>query len=101
MPVVASYTLGGSTFEVTVVKAVIGVLIVVSARLVVYGAAIMADHFARSQELFAPVVVGTICAFIGSFVGKRVLQKITLRTVQIVVAAAMLLIGVGLAAGIV
>ena len=168
MPVVVSYTLGGSTFEVTVVKAVIGVLIVVfallelwprfqalalpsrwlplggalsgffgglsgnqgalrsafllktglskdafvatgvvsavivdAARLVVYGAAIMADHFARSQELFAPVVVGTICAFIGSFVGKRVLQKITLRTVQIVVAAAMLLIGVGLAAGIV
>jgi len=48
-----------------------------------------------------PVAVGTICAFIGSLMGKRVLQKVTLRTVQIVVAGAMLLIGVGLAAGLV
>ena len=28
--------------------------------------------------------MGTVWAFIGSFVGKRVLQKITLRTVQII-----------------
>lgn len=33
MPVVASYTLGGSTFEITVIKAVIGTLIVVFALL--------------------------------------------------------------------
>lgn len=168
MPVVASYTLGGSTFEITTIKAVIGTLIVAfallelsprfqalalpprwlplggalsgffgglsgnqgalrsafllksglskeafvatgvvsavivdAARLVVYGASFMASHFAQSQELLAPVAVGTVCAFIGSFMGKRVLQKVTLRTVQIVVAAAMLLIGIGLAAGLV
>jgi hypothetical protein len=168
MPVIVSYTLGGSTFEITVIKAVIGTLIVLfallelsprfqalafppgwqplggalsgffgglsgnqgalrsafllksglskeafvatgvvsavivdAARLVVYGASFMASGFAQSQELLAPVAVGTICAFIGSFMGKRVLQKVTLRTVQIVVAVAMLLIGVGLAAGLV
>lgn len=167
MPIVASYTLGGSTFEITVIKAVIGTLIVVfallelsprfqalafppswlplggalsgffgglsgnqgalrsafllksglskeafvatgvvsavivdAARLVVYGTGFMAGHLAQSHELLTPVAVGTICAFIGSFVGKRVLQKVTLRTVQIVVAVAMLLIGVGLAAGL-
>ena len=61
----------------------------------------MASHFAQSQELLAPVAVGTICAFIGSFVGQPVLHKVTLATVQIVVAGAMLLIGVGLAAGLV
>lgn len=168
MPVIASYALGGSTFEVTTIKAVIGSLIVTfallelsprfqalafpprwlplggalsgffgglsgnqgalrsafllksglskealvatgvvsavivdAARLVVYGAGFMASDFAQSQELLAPVAAGTICAFIGSFMGKRVLQKVTLRTVQIVVAGAMLLIGVGLAAGLV
>ncbi len=168
MPVMASYTLGGSTFEITMIKAVIGTLIVAfallelsprfqalafpagwlplggalsgffgglsgnqgalrsafllkcglskeafvatgvvsavivdAARLVVYGASFMASHFAQSQELLAPVAVGTVCAFVGSFMGKRMLQKVTLRTVQIVVAVAMLLIGTGLAAGLV
>ena len=168
MPVIASYTVGGSTFEITTIKAVIGSLIVAfallelsprfqalafspgwlplggalsgffgglsgnqgalrsafllksglskeafvatgvvsavivdAARLTVYGTSFMASNFAQSQELVAPVVVGTICAVIGSFMGKRMLQKVTLRTVQIVVAGAMLLIGVGLAAGLV
>lgn len=48
-----------------------------------------------------PVVIGTICAFAGSFVGKRVLQKITLRTVQLIVAVAMLVIGAGLVSGLI
>lgn len=168
MPIVASYTLGGSTFEITIIKAVIGTLIVGfallelwpsfqalafpprwlplggalsgffgglsgnqgalrsafllkiglskeafvatgavsavivdAARLVVYGAGFMSGHLAQSQEILTPVVVGTVCAFIGSFVGKRLMHKVTLRTVQIVVAVAMLLIGGGLAAGLV
>lgn len=168
MPVIASYTVDGSTFEITMIKAVIGALIVAfallelsprfqalafqpswlplggalsgffgglsgnqgalrsafllksglskeafvatgvvsavivdAARLVVYGASFMASNLAQSQELLVPVAVGTICAFIGSFMGKRMLQKVTLRTVQIVVAVAMLLIGVGLMAGLV
>ena len=167
MPVVTSYTLGGSTFEITIIKAVIGTLVMVfallelwprfqelafpphwlplggalsgffgglsgnqgalrsafllkiglskeafvatgvvsavivdAARLVIYGTGFMADHLAQSQEILAPVVVGTVCAFIGSFVGKRVLQKVTMRILQIVVAMAMLLIGAGLAAGL-
>jgi uncharacterized protein len=168
MPVVASYTLGGSTFEITMIKAVIGTLIVMfallelwprfqalsfpmrwlplggalsgffgglsgnqgalrsafllkiglskeafiatgvvsavivdAARLVIYGTGFMASHFAQSQEMLAPVVVGMVCAFIGSFAGTRMLQKITLRTVQIVVAVAMLLVGTGLAVGLI
>lgn len=39
-------------------------------------------------------------AFIGSFVGKRVLQKVTLRMVQLIVAIAMLVIGIGLVLGL-
>lgn len=167
MPVIASYTIGGSTFTITMIKVVIGFLIVVfallelssrfqalalsprwlpfggalsgffgglsgnqgalrsafllkiglskeafvatgvvsavivdAARLVVYGSSFMASHFAQSKELLAPVAVGTICAFVGSFFGKRLLQKMTLRTVQVVVAGAILLIGVGLVAGL-
>ncbi len=80
---------------------VVSAVIVDATRLMVYGTSFMASQFAQSQELLAPVAVGTICAFIGSFAGKRLLQKVTLRTVQVVVAGAMLLIGVGLITGLI
>jgi len=64
------------------------------------GGTFQIDHFAQSQELLAPVAVGTICAFIGSFAGMRLLQKVTLVAVRIVVAAGMLLIGLGLTTGL-
>lgn len=91
----------GLSKEVFVATGVVSAVIVDAARLVVYGASFMASNLAQSRELLVPVAVGTICAFIGSFMGKRMLQKVTLRTVQIVVAVAMLLIGVGLMAGLV
>jgi uncharacterized protein len=168
MPVLAAYSIGGSNFEITPVKAVIGVLIAVFAllelsprfqalafparwlplggalsgffgglsgnqgalrsafllksglskdafvatgavsavivdavRLVVYGTGFMAGHFTQSRELAVPVAVATVCAFVGSFAGRRLLRKVTLRTVQLAVAAAMLAIGLALAAGLV
>lgn len=167
LPAWFSYALGGATFEVTVVKAVIGVLIVVFAllelskrfqslafpsswlplggllsgffgglsgnqgalrsafllkaglgkdafvatgivsavivdavRLLVYGGGFVSQHWVSARELVAPITVGMLCAFAGAFVGKRLLDKVTLRAVQVVVAAAMLLIGAGLAAGL-
>lgn len=80
---------------------VVSAVIVDASRLIVYGTNIAAGHLAQSQQLSAPVVVGALCAFIGSFVGRQVPRKVTLRTVQIIVALAMLLIGVGLASGLV
>lgn len=80
---------------------VVSAVIVDASRLTVYGTNIAAGHLAQSQQLSAPVVVGTLCAFIGSFVGRQVPWKVTLRAVQIIVVLAMLLIGVGLASGLV
>lgn len=91
----------GLTKEAFVATGVVSAVIVDAARLATYGTGIMASHLGQSREIIASVVVGTVCAFIGSFVGKRVLQKITLRTVQIIVAVAMLLIGVGLVSGLI
>jgi len=168
MPILGSYALGGSTFELTVVKTVIGSLIVLFAllelslrfqglalppqwlplggalsgffgglsgnqgalrsafllkaglskdafvatgvvsailvdatRLIVYGTGLLSGHLTKSQELITPIVVGTICAFTGAFVGKQFLQRVTLRVVRATVATAMLLIGLGLLAGFV
>ena len=91
----------GLSKDAFVATGVVSAVIVDATRLIVYGAGFMFSHLAQSQELVAPIIVGTICAFIGAFVGNRVLQKVTLRIVQNVVVAGMLLIGAGLTAGLV
>ncbi|MGH8490132.1 MAG: TSUP family transporter [Gammaproteobacteria bacterium] len=91
----------GLSKEAFVATGVVSAVIVDAVRLVVYGVTFLAEHFARSQELIIPVVVGTACAFIGAVLGKRLLRKITLRAVQVVVAVMMLLVGGGLATGLI
>lgn len=91
----------GLSKEAFVATGVVSAVIVDAFRLMVYSMAFMASHFAVSRELVAPVIVGSLCAFIGAFAGKRILHKITLHTVRKVVAGAMLLIGSGLMLGIV
>ncbi len=90
----------GLSKDAFVATGVVSAVIVDAVRLVVYGTAMLAGQFSQTQALVLPVAVGTICAFIGAFVGKRVLQKVTLRTVQLTVAIAMLGIGAGLALGL-
>jgi uncharacterized membrane protein YfcA len=90
----------GLSKEAFVATGVVSAVIVDAVRLTVYGTAMLAGHLAQAQALALPVAVGSICAFIGAFVGKRVLQKVTLRTVQLIVAVAMLGIGVGLLLGL-
>ncbi len=89
----------GLSKEAFVATGVVSAVIVDAVRLVVYGTAMLAGQFNQVQVVAMPVAVGTVCAFIGSLIGKRLLQKVTLRTVQLTVAIAMLGIGAGLAFG--
>lgn len=91
----------GLSKEAFVATGVVSAIIVDASRLIVYGTGIAADSLAQSQQLIAPVVVGALCAFIGAFAGRQVLRKVTLRAVQIIVALAMLLIGIGLLSGLI
>lgn len=90
----------GLSKDAFVATGVVSAVIVDAVRLLVYGTAILAGQFTQAQAIAIPVIVGSICAFIGTFVGKRALQKVTLRTVQLIVAIAMLGIGTGLALGL-
>lgn len=89
----------GLSKEAFIATGVVAAVIVDAVRLLVYGAGALGEHVARSAGIVGPVVVATVCAFAGSYLGKRVLRKVTLRAVQASVAAAMLLIGMGLAFG--
>jgi uncharacterized membrane protein YfcA len=91
----------GLSKEAFIATSVVSSVLVDATRLIVYGTGFLSVHFTKSQELIIPVIVGTICAFAGTFVGKRFLQRVTLRIVRVTVAAAMLLIGLGLLAGFV
>lgn len=91
----------GLSKDAFVATGVVAAVIVDVVRLVVYGAGVLGEHVARSADIVWPVAVATVCAFAGSYLGKRVLRKVTLRAVQFTVASAMLLIGMALALGLV
>ncbi len=68
-------------------------------RMLVYGLTFFARDFEamRGRGGFGAVAAGTLAAFAGSFLGARLVKKITLRTLQIVVG--LLLLGLSLALG--
>jgi uncharacterized membrane protein YfcA len=70
-------------------------------RLTVYGftlPAVLAS--AQSSQSGALVLAATVSAFVGSYFGKRMLKKVTLRSVELAVAAMMVAIGTGLTCGL-
>jgi uncharacterized membrane protein YfcA len=91
----------GLTKEAFVATGIVAAIIVDAVRLLVYGTGFLAAHLEHTQDLTGPVLIGTLCAFAGSWMGTRILKKVTLRAVQLIVAAAMLLIGAGLISGLI
>ena len=55
---------------------------------------------AQSSQSGVLVMVAVVSAFLGSYFGKRLLKKVTLRTVELIVAAMMVAIGIGLTSGL-
>lgn len=89
----------GLSKEAFVATGVVSAVIVDATRLLVYGTTVLVEDLGKAQQLVLPVGVAMVAAFSGAVLGKRLLQKVTLRSVQIVVAVAMLGIGIGLIAG--
>jgi uncharacterized membrane protein YfcA len=70
-------------------------------RLVVYGAAFHAGGWNMlNGDNAGLVLAATLSAFFGAWLGKKLLKKITLRFVELSVAALMILVGAGLASGL-
>ena len=81
---------------------VVSAVIVDSVRLSVYGVSYYTTSFeAVPAEVAGLVVSASLAAFTGAFLAARLLKKVTLRTVQIIVAACMIGVGGGLAAGLI
>ncbi len=80
---------------------IVSAIIVDAARLLVYGL----SFYAGTLILIAPgmrglILAATLAAFVGSFVGTRLIKKITLHTIQIIVGVMLIVVGAGIAFGL-
>lgn len=89
-------------------KAFIGTMVVSAvvvdvSRLFIYGATFFTTHFEvmKNQGGIGLVVAGSLAAFLGAFIGSRLLGKITMHTIQILVGVMMLLLSVALGVGLI
>ena len=79
----------------------VAAVIVDVARLLVYGLSFYTTKFAPvSPDVSGLVLAATLAAFVGSFVGTRLMKKVTLRTIQIIVGVMLIVVGVGMASGL-
>jgi uncharacterized membrane protein YfcA len=89
--------------EVFIGSMVVSAVIVDISRLIVYGSTFFAKDFEilKDQGGFELVIAGTLAAFFGAFMGSRLLNKITMRTIQMTVGTMLLLLAVALGLGVV
>jgi uncharacterized membrane protein YfcA len=83
--------------EAFVATGVVLAVMVDLSRMVVYGA----DISAQGGSIEWPLVISaSVSAFAGAYVGAKLLKKVTLRWVQLVVSALLIVVGGGLIAGL-
>jgi uncharacterized membrane protein YfcA len=71
-------------------------------RLIVYSVTFYTVSFAQiGDDIWVLVLLAIFFAFIGSFIGSRLMKKVTMRAVQYVVGVMLLIIGMGLATGLI
>jgi uncharacterized protein len=81
---------------------VLAAVMVDFSRLLVYGAAFYGERFQLlSGGMGRLIAVATAAAFIGSFTGTRLLKKVTLHTLQTIVGAMLIFLGLALILGLI
>ena len=82
---------------------VVAAVIVDISRLLIYGVTFFERDFQMlsRQDGLGLVVAGSLAAFIGSYIGAKILDKITLKSLQIFIAVMLLIIAVVLGMGII
>jgi len=80
----------------------VSAVIVDIARLLVYGMSFYTLKFtAIPNETYGLVIAAIIAAFAGSFIGTRLVKKVTLRTTQIIVGVMLIIVGIGIVSGLI
>ena len=93
----------GLAKEAFVGTSVVSAIVVDLSRLAVYGVTFFSKHLTIFQDQvgIGLVIAATVTAFLGSFIGSRLIKKITMRTIQMVVGILLLFLSLVLGAGLV
>jgi uncharacterized membrane protein YfcA len=93
----------GLSKEVFIGTMVVSAVVVDVSRLIVYGATFFSRDFEvlRTQGGIELVAAGTLAAFVGAFVGSRLLKKVTMRTIQTLVGVMLFVLSIAIGAGII
>ncbi|MDF0676656.1 MAG: sulfite exporter TauE/SafE family protein [Nitrospira sp.] len=83
--------------EAFVATGIVLAVMVDLARMVIYGIGVSVHSNAVEWSF---VIAACASAFIGAYVGAKLLKKVTLRSVQLIVSALLIVVGAGLIAGI-
>ena len=78
----------------------VSAVIVDAARTLVYGLGFYTSRFAELDDLWPLVLAATLAAFLGAFLGARLLKKITYGAIQLIVGIMLVVIGFGMAIGL-
>lgn len=80
---------------------VVSAVIVDVSRLAIYGMTFFSKHFTTLGEHGESglIIAGILSAWLGSFIGVRLLRKITIKTLQLIVGGMLLLLSVALGIG--
>lgn len=80
---------------------ILSAIVVDLSRMLVYGTTFFARNFAvmREEGILGLVTAGTLAAFLGTFCASRFLKKMTLHSLQTLVAILLLLLALALTAG--
>ena len=79
----------------------VSAVIVDVSRLLVYGVTFYTSKIVEVGNIWSLVAAATLAAFLGSFLGARFIKKITLRVMQIIVGIMLIVVGIGMATGII
>jgi len=82
---------------------IVSAVVVDVSRLIVYGVTFFSKHFAvfQNQIGMGLIIAAILVAFLGSFIGSRMVKKITMNTIKVIVGILLLLIAAALGAGLV
>jgi uncharacterized membrane protein YfcA len=80
---------------------VVSAVIVDLGRLLVYGAGFYSLRFKALSDLSSRVLAATAAAFLGAFIGARMVKKVTLSAVQAIVGVMLILLGIALSLGLI
>jgi uncharacterized membrane protein YfcA len=80
---------------------VVSAVIVDVSRLAIYGVTFFSQHFTTlgKHGESGLIIAGILCAWLGSFIGVRLLRRITLQTLQVIVGSMLLILSAALGMG--